>query len=354
MRGFIMSRPLNFLWILPFLALFALNGCAETELFAHVAKNLDSGQQGMFKVGNPYKVEGKTYRPQETYSFTETGIASWYGPDFHGKRTANGEIYDMNELTAAHRTLQLPSIVRVTNLENGRSLIVRVNDRGPFKRSRVMDLSKRAAELLGFKNKGTAKVRIDLLKEESMAVAQIAKRGESTKGFEVAMNEHNGRITTTNAWQAPPSYPAPNSTIPAQPESGMASATPAQPPMQVASVESQPLAPPPSGVSAGNASVSSMPGHVSNGVFYPDPMVQQMAVTPSTIYVQVGSFGVKDNAYALAGRLKGYGYINVAQANVGGKVFYRVRIPADSVERADTILASLTQEGNKNAVIVVD
>ena len=160
-----------------------LGSCAEAELASHVAKTSFPRQQaqGNFKVGNPYKVEGRTYTPKETYEFTETGVASWYGPGFHGKRTANGERFDKNELTAAHRTLQMPSLVRVTNLENGRSLVVRVNDRGPFKRGRVIDVSERAASLLGFKGVGTAKVRLDLLADESKAIAMAARAGQNTR-----------------------------------------------------------------------------------------------------------------------------------------------------------------------------
>ena len=90
----------------------------------------------------------------------QTGIASWYGPQFHGKRTANGEYFDQEELTAAHPTLPMPVLVRVTNLENGRSLVVRVNDRGPFVNGREIDLSRKAAELLGYDRKGTARVRV--------------------------------------------------------------------------------------------------------------------------------------------------------------------------------------------------
>src|SRR6185436_8353681 len=98
--------------------------------------------------------------PREDQFYDETGIASWYGSDFHGKATANGEQYDMETLTAAHRTLPLPVIVRVTNLENGRSLLVRVNDRGPYARGRIIDLSKRSAQLLGVYERGTARVRV--------------------------------------------------------------------------------------------------------------------------------------------------------------------------------------------------
>ncbi len=125
---------------------------------------------GIYKVGNPYKIMGKWYYPKEDYSYSEVGMASWYGDDFHAKRTANGETYDMNTLTAAHRTLPLPSIVRVTNLENGRSLVLRVNDRGPYAKERIIDISKRGAQLLGYQTKGITKVRVDILADESKAL----------------------------------------------------------------------------------------------------------------------------------------------------------------------------------------
>ena len=125
------------------------------------------GQGGTYKVGNPYKIMGKWYYPKEDYSYSEIGEASWYGEDFHARKTANGENYDMNTLTAAHRTLPLPSIVRVTNLENGRSLVLRVNDRGPYAKNRIIDVSKRSAQLLGFQTQGTAKVRVEVLEKES-------------------------------------------------------------------------------------------------------------------------------------------------------------------------------------------
>lgn len=129
-----------------------------------------SGQGGVYKIGNPYKVRGKWYYPKEDYKYSEVGIASWYGKDFHAKKTANGEKYDMNSLSAAHRTLPLPSIVKVTNLQNGRSLVLRVNDRGPYANNRIIDVSKRAASLLGFQTQGTTKVRVEILEKESKAL----------------------------------------------------------------------------------------------------------------------------------------------------------------------------------------
>ncbi|NVJ99082.1 MAG: septal ring lytic transglycosylase RlpA family protein [Alphaproteobacteria bacterium] len=122
---------------------------------------LPTGTQGVKrKVGNPYKVAGVWYYPEEQPQYDEVGYASWYGKDFHGKKTANGEIYNMNSLTAAHKTLPLPTFVKVTNLENGRTIILRVNDRGPFVKGRIIDISRRGAQLLGFDKQGVTKVRV--------------------------------------------------------------------------------------------------------------------------------------------------------------------------------------------------
>src|SRR4051812_41660007 len=153
-------------------------GCAETKLAVTAAKSIAADRpsqqtagRGVYKIGDPYQINGIWYYPAEDYRYDETGIASWYGPDFHGKYTANGETYDMNDLTAAHHTLPLPSLVRVTNLDNGRQITVRVNDRGPFARGRILDLSRRSAQLLGFEQTGTAKVRVQILAEESRQIA---------------------------------------------------------------------------------------------------------------------------------------------------------------------------------------
>lgn len=116
---------------------------------------------GRYSVGKPYKIKGKWYRPRENPNYAATGVASWYGPNFHGRLTANGEIYNQYALSAAHPTLPLPSYVRVTNLENRRSVMVRVNDRGPYAHGRLIDLSARAAKLLDFTRKGVAQVRVE-------------------------------------------------------------------------------------------------------------------------------------------------------------------------------------------------
>lgn len=130
-----------------------------------------------------YKVAGKRYQPtKKIESFSQTGKASWYGPGFHGKKTSSGERFDMNTLSAAHRTLPIPSYARVTNLSNGKSVIVRINDRGPFHGNRVMDVSKAAAKELGFIHTGTANVKVE----------QILPNGKGQK----QQNRRDGIVTS--------------------------------------------------------------------------------------------------------------------------------------------------------------
>ena len=171
---------LHRLLLLPLaLGLLALAGCSTANLAVHLAKSitgettppagspetrpLPPGARDYYKLGSPYQIQGEWYYPSYDPRYDRTGIASWYGPKFHGRPTANGERFDMNEVSAAHPTLPLPSRVRVTNLENGRQLVVRVNDRGPFIDGRLIDLSRRGAQLLGFHRKGLARVRVEYL-----------------------------------------------------------------------------------------------------------------------------------------------------------------------------------------------
>lgn len=122
-------------------------------------KNIPKGG-GRFQVGKAYQVKGKWYQPKEDFGYNKTGVASWYGSAFHGRLTANGEVYDKLHLSAAHPTFPLPSYARVTNTENGTSVIVRVNDRGPYEYGRIIDVSSKTADLLDIKQKGSAKVRV--------------------------------------------------------------------------------------------------------------------------------------------------------------------------------------------------
>jgi len=318
------------------ISFMGLSACSSDGFLSDVSEAVlpkPSPTTGTFKVGTPYKIQGKLYRPKETYNFTETGIASWYGPNFHGKPTANGETFDMYELTAAHRTLQMPSLVRVTNLENGRSLVVRVNDRGPFSRGRIIDLSKRAAELLGFKNKGTAKVHLELLSTESKAIASAAKRGEDTSGVEVAMNE--GRHV-----ELPQTPRQPIRAV--APQAPVRQAVPQQPAVySQASASPKPMGP--------------VKGHIEKGKFLPDPIVQTVPVVPTNIFVQAGAFTNQDNAIRYAGDLSKYGNAQVYPALVNGQQFYRVRFgPLSDVAQADMVLNKLVVAGIDEAIIIVD
>ena len=140
------------------------------------------------------------------YNYVETGIASWYGPKFHNKKTANGEIFDMNSVSAAHRTLPMPSLVRVTNLNTGRAINVRINDRGPFAHGRIIDLSRRAAQLLGFERAGTSLVRVEILSEESR---QMAYRAQNFRGV-IASQEPNRPESAPTVSVTSPTLPPPN------------------------------------------------------------------------------------------------------------------------------------------------
>ncbi len=254
---------------------------------------------GYYKVGRPYQIKGTVYTPEENYSYDETGIASWYGADFHDQMTANGEIYNKNELTAAHPTLPMPSLARVTNLDNGRAIVVRINDRGPFSGARIIDVSQRSAQLLGFERQGTAKVRVQVLADESRAIAE-------------AMRTYG---------QEPP---------------------PQMQPYHVAETE----IPPPSGGAA----------KISVAEVHPIPEYTQVQVTGSNdIYVQAGAFTQKDNAARLKNKLLKVGRTAVVEAIVKGTQYYRVRVgPIATVAEADKMLKLVLKSGADNARIIVD
>lgn len=329
----------------------ALAGCAERR---PPSAPHAGGVQGYYKIGTPYQVDSVWYYPAVDYNYDETGIASWYGPDFHGKYTANGEVYDMNDLTAAHPTLPMPSFVRVTNLENGRTITVRVNDRGPYLRGRIIDLSRRSAQLLDMIGKGTAKVRVQILAEESRQAAVIAQQGEIPTAERIAALVPGG--------------------IPAAER--IAAATP----VEQVTVES--LAPPagiraapaPAGAGANNRAAPQVPVDASSTARGPaagfataipprqmpaadasQPQVTVQPIQPTSIYVQVGSFGQFDNANRLRVRLQQIGPTQVTQVSVSGQPFFRVWMgPADSVPEADRLLDQLVRAGYHDARIVVE
>lgn len=163
---------------------------------------------GRYSVGKPYVIAGKTYVPEENaQGYTATGIASWYGEDFHGRKTSNGEIFDMHSIAAAHPTLPLPSYVRVTNLKNNRSLIVRVNDRGPFHEGRVIDVSVQAARLLGFYDTGTTSVKLDYVGKASLGGSDDQKLAATLRGPGVSPQQAPVMVASA-APQAPAPQPS--------------------------------------------------------------------------------------------------------------------------------------------------
>ncbi len=263
-----------------------------------------------YKVGQPYEISGNWYYPKEDYSYDETGIASWYGQDFHDHATANGEIFNKNELTAAHKTLPLPTLARVTNLDNGRSIVVRINDRGPFSGARIIDVSQRAAQLLGFEQNGTAKVRIQVLADESKAIADAMR--------------HYGTNAPTQVASAAPS-PASSSIEPVQTQTlEPVQTTPA---IHQQLLETKPVA----------------------------EVVQVPVTGPHQIYVQAGSFTVPENATKLQHSLASLGHASVTNAVVNGKQFYRVRVgPIATVEQADAMILRVKQAGVASPRTVVD
>ncbi len=177
-----------------------------------------------YKIGAPYTIKGITYYPHIDYAYDQTGLASWYGEAFDGQYTANGEVFDLNEITAAHKTLPLPSIVEVINLQNNRAMRVRVNDRGPFVDGRVIDVSRRVAQLLGFERSGTAMVRVRVLKDESLEAEAAAAQGLINNGSAFAASAPTPPPTTAPAVV---SLPQPVATPqPAPPRVALAAATP--------------------------------------------------------------------------------------------------------------------------------
>lgn len=170
------------------LATFALGGCSTTTTPTVSEKAHDKLCTGTRR---PYQVKGNWYTPQEHYDYQEEGVASWYGPRFHGRPKSCGEIFNMHGISAAHKTLPIPSVVRVTNIRNGSSVKLLVDDRGPFAHNRIIDLSKGAASYLGICNQGLGKVRVECLPEESKAFAKF-----------VAQYGRYGRDPSGSSWEA--------------------------------------------------------------------------------------------------------------------------------------------------------
>lgn len=327
--------PKNILKLsLMFITMLTLSACASTEYASHLLKssggkgNYNTANSGNFKVGNPYTVMGQSYTPQETYSYKERGMASWYGPGFHGNKTASGETYDKYAYTAAHRTLQMPSLVRVTNLDNGKSIIVRVNDRGPFAKGRVIDISKRAAQAIDMIGTGTARVEVELLPEESKIIAAAARRGVKSHGVEIAMNE-TGRL--------PAQYD----------EFRFASLDTAAGTSNRNTDQPQNLIP--QSIDREQLSYDSLDAPTPKNI-----ASNNNTITGNDIFVQVGAFGNESNATRLSQQLTSIAPSRVDPVDYSGRTLYKVRLgPLQSAAEADTVLQKVIQSGQADAAIIV-
>ena len=303
-------------------------------------------QRGAYKVGASYKIDGVTYTPQEEFNHVETGVASWYGPGFHGKSTANGERYDQSERTAAHRTLQMPSIVRVTNLDNGLSTVVRVNDRGPFARSRIIDLSRTAAQELDIVRNGTGRVRIDQLTAESLAVKDVAIAGGGPA-------EQNAAVAQVASGQrgAPPPAQAPVQVAASPPP---VAASPPPPPAQ-AVWSTNPRAPTVDtpaangwGGGGGGPTVASLATGAS-------PVSSAAPPSSGNFYVQTGAFATPENAERQRGAVRSYGVSEISQGSSSGRDVWRVRIgPYTTPDAAGIVADRLKRSGYGDARVVSD
>ena len=283
----------------------------ETPVASGPAGGAVAGQ-GEYKIGNPYKVAGVWYYPAADPVYDEIGIASWYGRKFHGLRTANGDIYDMNAMTAAHKTLPMPSLVRVTNLENGRSIVVTVNDRGPFVAGRIIDLSRRAARHLGFQNKGTARVRVQAATDPQtrpVGATATAMAGESTPDTRRVVGE--ARRAASLAGVLPPG----GGFVAMVGDMLIGSAQAAAPPADQPSSD----------------------------------------LAPSVYYVQAGAFGDPDNARRASARLAAVGATRVTRAFVDGRELHRVQLgPVADIEAARLLLRRVHDAGHPEARVIAE
>jgi rare lipoprotein A len=270
---------------------------------------------GRYKVGDPYQVAGVWYVPKEQPDYDETGIASWYGDAFQMKPTANGEIFDMNAISAAHTTLPLPSIVEVTNLDNGRKLKVRVNDRGPFVGGRVIDLSRAAAHELGYDNQGLARVRVRYVGPATLDQPDTGRRYAS-------------------AGPVKPLYPIHQDAYAAQPYARPPAASPAVPamPAYAAPIPQAPIAVSQSSLPPITGSELPPLRPAASPYSTPAPVAVASAATSGAYRVQAGAFSDRENARRVANSLGMTGQTSIEPIERNGVVYYRVLVPGGADE----------------------
>ena len=302
-----------------------LSSCTSVELAANLGKkvflkkDLTDKSNGIYKIGNPYVVDGKRYYPKKDLNYDEKGIASWYGPKFHGKLTANGEIFNQYKLTAAHKTLPIPSAVKVTNLKNNKSLIVRINDRGPFVNDRIIDLSYQSAKKLNLLKSGTGFVRVQLLRSESLLLEKLAKKGQFPE-----INEIKKRTT-------PPINQVIHSNV------------------SIKKIGEDNLV-----VNSQNKfNEKKNKGHIEDV----QKKVQALKINGKSykIWVQIASFSNKKSAIILKTKFNSIKNINIKKTNLKGKYFYRVRVgPFKEINNTKEIYNFLINSGMEGTKIFVE
>lgn len=316
-------------------------------------------------IGNksPYVVLGKSYKVlDDTRDYVERGTASYYGAKFHGRLTSNREVYDMYQFTAAHKTLPLPSFARVTNLDNGESVIVRVNDRGPFHDGRVVDLSYAAAVRLGITQRGTGNVEVRALQPgEGNLLAQKPSRRERRAAEAAAAT---GAATTMASAAA--TRPAADSDIDRLVKRLPADAAPTrgQPATTQAAVSTLPdvavSSLPPSAVAVRSAAPAAAPARVAatapraSAAPASSPTLSQQVV--GAVMVQVASFSNRDNANRAMGQLNAAGIVGATISDIaaGGRTLFRLRVPASDHASAAELVGRIAGLGLGSPQIVKD
>jgi rare lipoprotein A len=350
-------------------------GVKASPRVSNLASSLPRGG-GRDQIGKPYQIRGKWYTPKEDPNYRSSGLASWYGDAFHGRLTANGEVYDKTHLTAAHPTMPLPSYARVTNKKNGHSVIVRVNDRGPFAKGRVIDLSQRAAEMLDYKNSGVAQVAVEYVGraplhglDDQYLMASYRPGGAAPgpsdglpTGVMIAMN---GTTPTSPV-------PAPSALPQAVPFPGQLTATPAAD-GHIVLPDVVPIvpAPPPATLAsagddiegllayanervAGAAALRSFSAHRLNAEAIVASYAKSTAVdgTGAPVYVNAGTFGSKAEALTIASRFSDMAHARIETDPTGQ--WFTISLEENGGATLDQILRHAWAHGAADAMIVRD
>lgn len=274
----------------------------------------------IYKIGNPYEIKDIWYYPKRDLTYEETGIASWYGEKFHGKLTANGEIFNKDIISAAHKTLPMPSMVRVTNLDNGNVLNVRINDRGPYIHGRIIDLSEKAADLLGFKDIGTARVRVKILVEKSLWLERSAKEGKFP-GSEIAAYK---------------SLELPSINSVSRPKVAIIKTVTDDKEILVKNNQNK--------TNFTEILASSRQGNL-----------RKVKPQETKVWVQIGAFASTINANKVISKVSHIYDANITTIEHKGRILHRVRLgPTQEIEKADEILMKVFELGYNGSKIIVE